>query len=194
MPVDATHEVTELLLSWRQGQPSALDQLVALVYPELRRLAHRYIRGERNSHTLQTTALVNEVYLRLVDSRMVHWRDRAHFFAVSAQLMRRILVDSARLRRSAKRGGGASPTRLDDALAIFEARGRNLVALDDALSDLGEMDPQKARLVELRFFGGLTMAEIAEVLGISEDAVRWNWRLARAWLLQQLDAAARHGG
>lgn len=192
MLADATHGVTELLLAWRQGKPSALDELVTLVYPELRRLAHRYIRGERTGHTLQTTALVNEVYLRLVDSRLVHWRDRAHFFA-SAQLMRRILVDSARSRRSAKRGGGASPARVDDALTVFEARGRDLVALDDALSDLAEMDPQKARLIELRFFGGLTMAELAEVLGITEDAARWNWRLARAWLARQLDAAVRHG-
>jgi len=183
-----------LLLAWRRGESFALEKLVPLVYAELRRLAHRYMRGERSGHTLQTTALVNEAYLRLIDSRLVHWRDRAHFFAVSAQLMRRILVDSARSRRSAKRGGGSAPARVDDALAVFEARGRDLVALDDALMDLAAVDLQKARLIELRFFGGLSMAEIAQVLGITEDAARWNWRLARAWLLRQLGTVVRHGG
>ena len=194
MPEHVTHTVTELLLAWRQGESSALEKLVSLAYPQLRRLAHRYMRGERSGHTLQTTALVNEAWLRLIDSRLVHWRDRAHFFALSAQLMRRILVDSTRSRRSAKRGGGSAPLRADDALAVFEGRSRDLVALDDALLELAAADPPKARLIELRFFGGLSMAEIAEVLGISEDAARWNWRLARAWLMRQLDTAVLHGG
>jgi RNA polymerase sigma-70 factor, ECF subfamily len=129
MPEGAAHTVTELLLAWRRGESSALDKLVAVAYPELRRLAHRYMRGEPDGHTLQTTALVNELYLRLIDSSRVQWRDRAHFFAVSARLMRRILVDAARARRSAKRGGGSAPVRIDDAVAIFEARSRDLVAL-----------------------------------------------------------------
>jgi RNA polymerase sigma-70 factor, ECF subfamily len=193
MPEVAAHTVTELLLAWRRGESSALDKLVAVAYPELRRLAHRYMRGERSGHTLQTTALVNEVYLRLIDSGRVHWRDRAHFFAVSAQLMRRILVDAARARRSAKRGGGSAPVRIDDAVAIFEARSRDLVALDEALSGLAAIDPQKARLIELRFFGGLSLREVAEVLGITEDAARWSWRLSRAWLARELDRAVRHG-
>jgi RNA polymerase sigma factor (TIGR02999 family) len=188
MSKDATHPVTELLLAWRQGESSALEKLVPVVYPQLRRLAHRYMRGERGGHTLQTTALVNEAYLKLIDSRLVHWRDRAHFFALGAQLMRRILVDSARSHRSAKRGAGAVPLRVDDAVAVFEARGRDLVALDDALIDLARVDPEKARLIELRFFGGLPMGEVAEVLGITEDSARWQWRLARAWLLRQLTA------
>jgi RNA polymerase sigma factor (TIGR02999 family) len=186
MSEDGTHTVTELLLAWRQGEDSALEKLVPVVYPELRHLAHRYMRGERGGHTLQTTALVNEAYLKLIDSRLVHWRDRAHFFALSAQLMRRILVDSARRHRSAKRGGGAVPVRAGDALAVFEARGRDLLALDDALIELATVDPAKARLIELRFFGGLSMGEVSEVLGITEDSARWNWRLARAWLLRQL--------
>jgi RNA polymerase sigma-70 factor, ECF subfamily len=193
MPEGAAHTVTELLLAWRRGESSALDKLVAVAYPELRRLAHRYMRGERSGHTLQTTALVNEVYLRLIDSGRVHWRDRAHFFAVSAQLMRRILVDAARARRSAKRGGGSAPVRIDDAVAIFEARSRDLVALDEALSGLAAIDPQKARLIELRFFGGLSLREVAEVLGITEDAARWSWRLSRAWLARELGRAVRHG-
>ncbi len=188
MSKDATHGVTELLLAWRQGESSALEKLVPVVYPQLRQLAHRYMRGERGGHTLQTTALVNEAYLKLIDSRLVHWRDRAHFFALSAELMRRILVDSARSRRSAKRGGGTVPLRADDALAVFEARSRDLVALDDALIELASVDPEKERLIELRFFGGLSMGEVAEVLGITEDSARWNWRLARAWLLRQLTA------
>jgi RNA polymerase sigma factor (TIGR02999 family) len=149
--------------------------------------------GERSGHTLQTTALVNEAYLRLVVSSQVQWRDRAHFLAVSARLMRRILVDSARSRRSGKRGGAQTPARFDDAVAVFETRSRDLAALDDALNDLEAKDPVKSRLVELRFFGGLSMAEIAAVIGVTEDAARWQWRLARAWLGQQLGEDRRHG-
>ncbi len=183
-----THAITELLLAWRQGQPSALDKLTPIVYQELRRLAHRYMRGERDGHSLQTTALVNEAYLRLIDVRLVQWNDRAHFFAVSAQLMRRILIDSARAHRSAKRGDGATPIQLDDALASYQARSRDLVALEDALHQLAIVDPQKAQLIELRFFGGLSMEEVAAVLGINEHSARWNWRMARAWLSRELGA------
>lgn len=185
MPADAG-SVTELLLAWRGGDNSALDRLVPLVYSDLRQLAHRYIRGERSGHTLQTTALVNEAWLRLIDSRLVNWRDRAHFFALSAQLMRRILVDSARSRRAARRGGGSRPVALTDALAVFQERSRDLVALDDALTGLALVDAEKARVVELRFFGGLTIEEIAQVLGTTEEATRWKWRLARAWLSREL--------
>ena len=186
-------EITELLLAWRQGDAAALDGLTAVVYPELRRLAHRYMRGERDGHSLQTTALVHEAFLRLVDSRLVQWQDRAHFFAVSAQLMRRILVDSARARGAAKRGSGVKPVVADDALAVFESRGRDLVALDEALDRLAEVDPEKAKLIELRFFGGLSMAEAAEALGLNEHAARWNWRMAKAWLSRELAAAGFDG-
>ena len=187
-------DVTELLLAWRQGEPAALDRLTPVVYAELRRLAHRYMRGERDGHSLQTTALVHEAFLRLVDSQQVQWQDRAHFFAVSAQLMRRILVDSARARGAAKRGSGIKPVPADDAiLAAFETRGRDLVALDEALERLAVMDPEKAKLIELRFFGGLSMAEAAVVLGINEHAARWNWRMAKAWLSRELSAAGCDG-
>ena len=190
----APHGITDLLLAWRQGQSSALDKLAPLVYSELRQLAHRYMRGERPGHTLETNALVNEAYLRLVDSSRVEWRDRAHFFAISAQLMRRILVDWARSRRSVKRGGGYGRMPLDRALDLYQAKGGDLIALEDALNGLAAIDPRKARVIELRFFGGLSMAETAEILGVTEDAVRWNWRLARAWLLRELRRGARHGG
>lgn len=186
-------EITELLLAWRQGDAVALDRLTAVVYPELRRLAHRYMRGERDGHSLQTTALVHEAFLRLVDSRLVRWQDRAHFFAVSAQLMRRILVDSARARGAAKRGSGVKPVVAYDALAVFESRGRDLVALDEALDRLAIVDAEKAKLIELRFFGGLSMAEAAEVLGVNEHAARWNWRMAKAWLSRELAAAGFDG-
>ena len=182
-----------MLLAWRQGDAVALDRLTAVVYPELRRLAHRYMRGERDGHSLQTTALVHEAFLRLVDSRLVRWQDRAHFFAVSAQLMRRILVDSARARGAAKRGSGVKPVVADDALAVFESRGRDLVALDEALDRLAIVDAEKAKLIELRFFGGLSMAEAAEVLGVNEHAARWNWRMAKAWLSRELAAAGFDG-
>lgn len=183
-----SQEITELLLAWRHGETEALGRLTAQVYPELRRLAHRYMRGERDGHSLQTTALVHEAFLRLVDSRLVQWQDRAHFFALSAQLMRRILVDSARARGTAKRGSGVQFIPADDELAAFESRGRDLVALDEALGRLAEVDPEKAKLIELRFFGGLSMAEAAEVLGVNEHAARWNWRMAKAWLSREMAA------
>lgn len=188
-----SQEITELLLAWRQGESSALDRLAARVYPELRRLARRYMRGERDGHSLQTTALVHEAFLRLVDSRLVQWQDRAHFFAVSAQLMRRILVDSARARGAAKRGSGVKPVQADDAIAVFQSRSRDLVALDEALERLAKLDPEKAKLIELRFFGGLSMAEAAEVLGVNEHAARWNWRMGKAWLARELTAAGFDG-
>jgi RNA polymerase sigma-70 factor (ECF subfamily) len=186
--------ITALLGEWRQGNESALDKLIPLVYPKLRQLAHRYMRGERRDHTLETAGLVHEAFVRLVDSKRVQWRDRAHFFALSAQLMRRILVDWARSHGCRKRGGGTGRTPLDDALDLCQERARDLVALDDALDGLAATDPGKARIVELRFFGGLEMEEIAEVLGVSADAVRWKWRLARAWLLRELSKGVRHGG
>lgn len=196
MPESSTREsreVTELLLAWRRGEPAALDRLTACVYPELRRLAHRYMRGEHDGHTLQTTALVNEAFIRLIDSRLVQWQDRAHFFAVSAQLMRRILVDSARARGAAKRGSGVKPVLVDDALAVFQSRGRDLVALDEALERLAHLDPAKAKLIELRFFGGLSMIEAAAVLGLDQHAARWNWRMAKAWLSRELSTAGFNG-
>lgn len=183
--MSATEQVTQLLVAWSGGDESALDRLIPLVNDELRRLAHRYISGERAGHTLQTTALVNEAYLRLVDSSRVRWQNRAHFFAVSAQLMRRILVDYARARRSQKRGGGLQVS-LDQALPIAPEREPDLMALDDALSALAEMDHRKGRVVELRFFGGLSVEETAEVLEVSPDTVMRDWRLAKAWLLREL--------
>ncbi len=186
--------ITELLLAWRQGEQGALDQLVPAVYAELRRLAHRYVRGERRGASLNTSALVNEAYLRLVDSSRVQWRDRAHFFAVSAQLMRRILVDAARARRAQKRPAEGERVPLELALDQFERRSGDLVALDDALSALAAVDERKARVVELRFFGGLTASETAEVLAISEDTVLRDWRLAKGWLLRELAHGAKQAG
>jgi RNA polymerase sigma-70 factor (ECF subfamily) len=182
----AAAPITELLLAWRQGDQAALDDLLPAVYSELHRLAHRYVRGERIGATLNTSALVNEAYLRLVDSNRVHWRDRAHFFAISAQLMRRILVDAARTRGSWKRQAGLRRIPLDAALEIYQRRSGDLVALDDALNTLETIDARKARVIELRFFGGLTAAETAEMLNVSEDTVLRDWRLARNWLMREL--------
>jgi len=185
-------EITELLKAWGSGDAAALDQLTPLVYDELRRLARRYMRNERAGNTLQTTALVNEAYLRLVDAKRVAWQDRVHFFAVSAQIMRRILVDSARARRSEKRGGHAqrldhsSEFNLDEIAATASGRDRQLVAIDDALKTLAEMDPRKARVIELRFFGGLSVEETGEVLKISPQSVMRDWKLAKAWLLREV--------
>ena len=186
MGTASAQEITYLLLAWRQGDEEALEKLVPVVHQELRRLAHRYMAGERRALTLQTTALVNEAYLRLVDSPRVQWQNRVHFFAVSAQLMRRILVDFARSRRSQKRGGGAPPISLDEGLVVSAERGQDLIALDDALDALSEMDERKGRVVELRFFGGLSVKETAQVLGISQDTVSRDWRLSKAWLLREL--------
>ena len=186
MAASSSHAVTELLLEWRQGEQAALERLVPLVYAELRRIAHRYMNRERIGHTLQTTDLVNEAYLRLIDASQVRWHDRAHFFAISAQLMRRILVDFARSRRYLKRGGGAQKVSFDEALAVSPGQGRDLVALNDALEALAMKDNRKSRVVELRFFGGLSVEETAAVLGVSVDTVHRDWRLAKAWLSREM--------
>jgi RNA polymerase sigma factor (TIGR02999 family) len=182
----AQSHVTTLLRAWGGGDEAALQQLVPLVHRELRRLAQRAMASERGDHTLQPTALVNEVYLRLVDIKTVQWSDRAHFFALSARLMRRILVDVARARRYQKRGGGAPVVCLDDTLLAAPERGEDLVALDEALQRLAEIDPRRSQVVELRFFGGLGVEETAEVLDISRHTVMRDWMLARTWLLREL--------
>ncbi|HEY9232669.1 MAG TPA: sigma-70 family RNA polymerase sigma factor [Blastocatellia bacterium] len=179
--------ITEILLAWGDGDQSALERLTPIVYAELRRRAHHYMNRERGGHTLQTTALVNEVFLKLIDSSRVRWQNRAHFFAVSAQLMRRILVDFARSRRYQKRGGAAQRISLDDAPLVSPARGGDLIALDDALTALAAIDKRKSEVVELRFFGGLSVEETAEVLKVSGDTVMRDWRLAKAWLLRELN-------
>jgi RNA polymerase sigma factor (TIGR02999 family) len=178
--------ITSLLVAWTRGEESALTQLTPLVHRELRRLARAHLRRERNGHTLQTDALVNEAYLHLVDLSRVEWRDRTHFFALAARLMRRILVDYARARQYQKRGGGAQRVPLDDLPDITLARGADFVALDDALTALAAIDPRKAQVVELRFFGGLTAAETAVAIDVSEQTVLRDWRMAKMWLLREL--------
>jgi RNA polymerase sigma factor (TIGR02999 family) len=179
--------ITELLLAWNQGDEQALDRLMPLVHDELHRLAHRYMTGERPGHPLQTTALVNEAYVRLIDSSRVRWQNRAHFFAVSAQLMRRILVDVARARAKLKRGGNAVQVSLDEAMDVAREPGADLVALDDALTMLASFDERKSKVVELRFFGGMSVEETAEVLGISTMTVMRDWGLAKVWLMRELE-------
>jgi RNA polymerase sigma-70 factor, ECF subfamily len=175
-------EITQLLLSWSEGDKSALDQLIPLVYPELKRLARRYMGRESPDHTLQTSALINEAYLRLVDQQTVGWQDRAHFFAVAAQVMRHILIDHARSHRYDKRGAGAEHIPLDGVSVASQERAAELVALDDALTRLATVDPRKSQIVELRFFGGLTVEETAEVMKLSPITVKREWRSAKAWL------------
>ena len=187
MTAPASHEVTQLLMDWSNGNQSALDKLMPLVDRELHRLAHHYMRRENAGHTLQTTALVNEAYLKLIDQKHVHWKNRAHFFALSAQLMRRILVDHARRRQYAKRGGGAQRISFDEALVVSPQRGADLVALDEALSKLTSIDPRKGEVVELRFFGGLSVDETAEALQISPVTVMREWCMAKAWLYNSLN-------
>jgi RNA polymerase sigma factor (TIGR02999 family) len=182
-------QVTELLLAWGQGDQAALEQLMPLVHGELRRLARRHMGHERAGHTLQATALVNEAYLRLIDIRQVQWQNRAHFFAMSARLMRRILVDFARSRHYQKRGAGAQKVSLDDALILSSERGHELVALDDALEALAAVDARKAQVVEMRFFGGLSVEETGEALHVSPDTVMRDWKLAKVWLLRELKRA-----
>ena len=186
MTQSSTHEVTQLLIDWSNGDKAALDRLMPLIYEELRRLAHRYISRERPGHTLQTTALVNEAYLRLIKRKSVHWANRAHFFAIAAQLMRGILVDHARAHAYQKRGGGARKVALDEVMVVSQERAAEVVALDDALKGLAEIDPQLGRIVELKFFGGLTVEEIAEVLGLSAATVKREWSTAKAWLYREL--------
>ena len=184
------HEITQLLAEWSDGNQSALDELYPLVYDELHRLARRYMSRERQDHTLQTTALINEAYVRLVDQRNVHWANRSHFFAISAQIMGRILIDHARRHTYAKRGGGARPVSLDEAATVTAMAGSEMLRLDEALKSLAEMDPRRSQVVELRYFGGLNNEEIAEVLQISENTVTRDWNMARAWLHQQLTESA----
>jgi RNA polymerase sigma factor (TIGR02999 family) len=185
-------QVTELLLSWSQGHSSALEELMPLVHQELQRLAHQYMAGQRPGHTLQTTALVNEAYLRLVDCSRVRWQNRAHFFAVSAQLMRRILVDFARSRGYQKRGAGIRPLSLEKSPDIFQSTNPDVVALDDALNALAAFDQRKSQVIELRFFGGLTAEETAEVLKVSPDTVLRDWKLAKVWLHRELSRREPH--
>jgi len=182
--------VTRLLLAWRQGKQDALDQLIPIVYEELRQQAHRYLQREQKGHLLQTTALINETYLRLLDCNKIGWKNRAHFFAITAQMMRRIRVDYARSRRSQKRGGGLEKTTLDEKLTFSIARNSDLVALDDALNALALIDERRSRVVELRFFGGLSIEETAEVLGVCPDTVVRDWRLAKVWLAREVKRTA----
>jgi len=177
-----------LLVAWGHGDEAALEQLMPLVYDELRRIAGRYMKGERPGHTLQATALVNEAYLRLVEIRRVQWQNRAQFFGIAARSMRRILVDAARARRSQKRGGGVHEITLDEALVVAEEPAPALVALDDALDALKALDARKERVVELRYFGGLTVAETAEVLQVSPETVMRDWDFAKAWLSREMTA------
>ena len=188
----AQHDVTRLLQAWGEGDESALEQLMPLVYQELHRLAHRYMAGEQPGQTLQTTALVHEVYIRLVDVNRVDWQDRAHFYALCARMMRRILIDFARSRAYQKRGGGAVHVQLDEALTVSAAGGSELVEVDNALQRLSAVDARKSQVVELRFFGGLSVEETAVALKVSPETVMRDWRLARAWLTRELEQDAPH--
>ena len=183
-------DITRLLIDWRGGAQAALEQLIPLVHEELRRLARRQMAHERAGHTLQATALVNEAFVRLIDVRQVKWQDRAHFFAMSSRLMRRILVDFARSKGYQKRGGGAQKVSFDEALVVATEPGQDLVALDDALNALAAFDARKAQVVEMRFFGGLSVEETAEALKVSVDTVMRDWKLAKAWLLRELKQSA----
>jgi len=188
---ESPQQITERLTAWSTGDAAALDDVIRAVYQELRRMADHYLRLERPDHTLQPTALVHEAYLRLVDQTRVSWQNRAHFFGVAAQMMRRILVDHARTRHREKRGGSATKLPLDEALNLSGGRAADLVALDDALESLAGIDVRKSRVVELRFFGGLSVEETAEVLGVSPHTVLRDWKLAKAWLYQRLKGEAR---
>ncbi len=188
----SSHDLSQLLRAWSDGDRSALDRLTPIVYEELRRLARRYLKGERAGHSLQTTALVNEAYMRLVDYQRMHWQNRAHFFAVSAQLMRRILVDHAR-RHNLKRGGAAQHVSLEQAAAVGGDRAADIAALDDAMNALARIDPRKAQVVELRFFGGLSVPETAEVLKVSSVTVMRDWSTAKAWLYREMAGGTSSG-
>ena len=190
----SSHDVTQLLVAWSDGDEAALEKLTPLVEAELHRLARRYMRDERAGHTLQTTALVNEAYLKLIDWKNVRWQNRAHFFGVSAQLMRRILVDHARKRHFQKRGGGAMKVSLAEDVLVVEDRDIDLVALDEALERLAALDARKSQLVELRFFGGLSVEETAEVLKVSPRTVMREWSLAQAWLFRELKRTESDAG
>ena len=181
-----SHQVTELLIDWSNGDQSAFDKLMPLIDEELRRLAHRYMSRERAGHTLQTTALVNEAFLRLVNRKNLRWQNRAHFFGLAAQVMRTILVDHARSHASAKRGGGTRNLELDEALVVSQQKASEVIALDEALKQLALIDPRQSRIVELRFFGGLTVEEAAEVLHVSPVTIKREWSTAKAWLYHEL--------
>jgi RNA polymerase sigma-70 factor (ECF subfamily) len=184
------NEVTQLLVAWSDGDQAARDQLMSVVYEELHRLARRYMRSESPGHTLQTSALVNEAFLRLVDQRNVRWQNRSHFFAIAAQMMRRILVDYARSRSYAKRGGGARALTLDEELIVSDERSDEVVAVHEALEELAKFDARKSQIVELRFFGGLSIDETAEVLGVSPGTVMSDWTMAKAWLRREISPQA----
>jgi RNA polymerase sigma-70 factor (ECF subfamily) len=186
MTTHSLQDVTGLLLEWQQGDEAALDKLTPLVYDELRRIAHRYMRQERDGHTLQTTALVNEAYVRLVGGHRIEWQNRAHFYGVVAQVMRHVLIDHARRRGYAKRGGDAQQVSFENGDVMSTERAAELVSLDEALDQLTKLDPRKARVVELRYFGGLSLEETANVLEVSLMTVRRDWRAAKAWLYRAL--------
>jgi RNA polymerase sigma factor (TIGR02999 family) len=190
VPRDSSKQVTELLDRWRGGDRNALDALMPLVYNELRRVAQRYLQRERSDHTLQGTALVHEAYVRLLGDDAPHWQNRAHFFAVAAQVMRRILVEHARSRHAAKRGAGVCKVTLSAAESFSGRSDVDVIALDDALKTLAEMDPQQSQVVELKFFAGLSNEDTAEVLGISASTVKRDWNTARAWLFRELDRSS----
>jgi len=193
MGASSPHEVTELLRAWRSGNEDALQQLIPIVYPELHRVARRFMARERTEHTLQTTALVNEVYLRLVQLQDAAWENRSHFFALCARLMRNILTDLARSRHYQKRGGNATHLRVDEALTLAQQRPADIVALDDALKALSAVDARKVQVVELRFFGGLSVEQTAEALQVSPETVMRDWRLAKTWLWRELNREKRDG-
>ncbi|MBZ5655775.1 MAG: sigma-70 family RNA polymerase sigma factor [Acidobacteriia bacterium] len=188
---ESSTPVTQLLVRWRAGDPEALEALMPLVYDELRRLAHHYLRQERSDHTLQSTALVHEAYLRLTGNAPPQWQSRAHFFGIAAHLMRQILVEHARSRGTAKRGGNAPRLALDESLAMPQTSGVDVIALDRALQALSELDAQQGRIVELRFFAGLTIEDTSEVLGVSPATVKRDWTTARAWLFRAMTGEAQ---
>jgi RNA polymerase sigma factor (TIGR02999 family) len=187
MSEPAPQEITQLLRAWSDGDQTALERLAPLVYAQLHRLARGYMRGERPGHLLQSTALINEAWLRLIDSKDIEWHNRAHFFGAAAQMMRRILVDFARERGAARRGGSAQPVALEDAVLVSADRGAEILALDEALDTLAEFDARKSQIVEMRFFGGLSVEETGEVLKVSPRTVKREWNLARAWLYRELN-------
>jgi RNA polymerase sigma factor (TIGR02999 family) len=194
MTTPSTNDITQLLIAWREGDARALEELMPLVYQELHRLAQRYLGGERRQHTLQTTALVHEAYLCLVNQQDLPWQDRVHFYAIAARIMRRILVDHARARHYQKRGAGARHVALDEALEVSDTRTAEVVALDEALESLATFDERKSRLVELRFFGGLSIEETAEVLQVSPGTVMRDWTLAKSWLQREINKRGEDGG
>ena len=186
MATPSTAQVTNLLVAWGQGDEAAFEQLIPVVHGELRRIARRHMGGERGGHTLQPTALVNEAYVKLIDAQHVQWQDRAHFFAMSSRLMRRVLVDRARARGYQKRGGGAHQVTLDDAHLGVKEKAADIIALDDALTTLAAIDERKSQVVEMRYFGGLSVEETAEALGVSVRTIKRDWTMAKLWLLREL--------